>query len=232
MSARPGCRVWAKRGAVAALVVVGVLSISARRFLVREAVPGVIPISSSAAYQDAALLERAWSAPVAASYRQAGVVYQPNGSVCGPTSLANVDRSLGLGAATPDTVLAGSGKCPWGICFGGLTLDELALLAERTTGRHARVVRDLDLAGFRAELAHVADEGRRYVANFDRGPLFGFRGGHHSPIGAWLSDRDLVLVIDVNQKYEPWLVPSERLFQAMDTVDPSSGKKRGLLVIE
>jgi hypothetical protein len=41
-----------------------------------------------------------------------------------------------------------------------------------------------------------------------------------------------VLVLDVNAKYEPWLVKTDRLFTAMDTIDPSTDKKRGLLLIE
>jgi hypothetical protein len=94
------------------------------------------------------------------------------------------------------------------------------------------VLRDLDLAGFRQELSHANDPTRRYTVNFSRGPLFGRGGGHHSPIGGYLADRDLVLVLDVNRKYQPWLVSSERLFRAVDTIDKSSHLKRGLLRIE
>jgi hypothetical protein len=79
---------------------------------------------------------------------------------------------------------------------------------------------------------HVNDPARRYVINFSRGPLFGTGGGHHSPIAAYLVDQDLVLVLDVNRKYGPWLVKSARLFEAMNTVDSGTGKKRGLLLIE
>jgi hypothetical protein len=57
-------------------------------------------------------------------------------------------------------------------------------------------------------------------------------GGHHSPIAGYLADQDLVLVLDVNRKYGPWLVQSARLYDAMNTVDTGSGKKRGLLLIE
>ena len=42
----------------------------------------------------------------------------------------------------------------------------------------------------------------------------------------------LVLVLDVNADFGPWLVTSERLFTAMDSVDSSSGKKRGLLLLD
>ena len=94
------------------------------------------------------------------------------------------------------------------------------------------MLRDLDLAAFREQLTHVNDPARRYVVNFSRVPLFGTGGGHHSPIAAYLREQDLVLVLDVNQKYGPWLVKSDRLYEAMNTVDGAAQKKRGLLLIE
>jgi hypothetical protein len=94
------------------------------------------------------------------------------------------------------------------------------------------VLRDLDLAGFRQQLRHVNDPARRYVINFSRGPLYGTGGGHHSPIAGYLDQEDLVLVLDVNQKYGPWLVKPERLYEAMNTIDNIAQKKRGLLLIE
>jgi hypothetical protein len=77
------------------------------------------------------------------------------------------------------------------------------------------VLRGLDLASFRDHLRHANDVSRRYVVNFTRGPLFGTSDGHHSPIAGYLVDEDLVLVLDVNKKYGPWLVKSERLYDAM-----------------
>ena len=67
------------------------------------------------------------------------------------------------------------------------------------------------------------------MINFHRRPLFGAGGGHHSPIGGYLEPEDLVFVLDVNERFGPWLVSSDRLFEAMDSVDSSSGMKRGLL---
>jgi Phytochelatin synthase len=81
-------------------------------------------------------------------------------------------------------------------------------------------------------MRHANDLARRYVINFSRGPLFGTGGGHHSPVAGYLMNEDLVLVLDVNEKYGPWLVKSERLFEAMNTVDTGTQKKRGLLLIE
>lgn len=186
-------------------------------------------IKGEATYQDAALLERAWQLPVAATY-QRRLFFQPNGSMCGPTSVANVERSLGHEGASVDSVLSGIGKCWTGLCLMGLSLDELAEIARRATGRKVTVLRNLTFAQFRAELRHVNDPSRRYIANFQRAPLFAHGGGHHSPIAGYLEAEDLVLVLDVNEDFKPWLVKSERLFKAVDTGD--SGQKRGLLRID
>ncbi len=186
-------------------------------------------IKGDASYQNAALLERAWAVPIAAAY-QRHLLFQSNGSICGPTSVANVERSFGREAASVDGVLAGTGKCWTGMCIMGLTLDELAEVTRHGTGRRVTVLRDLSLARFREELTHVNDPSRRYIANFLRAPLFAEGAGHHSPLGAYLEADDLVLVLDVNEKFKPWLVKAERLFTAVDTDD--SGQKRGLLRIE
>ena len=66
--------------------------------------------------------------------------------------------------------------------------------------------------------------------NFSRKLIFGAGVGHHSPIGGYLEDEDLVFVLDVNPDYRPWLVERKRLFAAMDTDDGDN--KRGLLLIE
>ncbi len=54
--------------------------------------------------------------------------------------------------------------------------------------------------------------------------------GHYSPVGAYLEVEDLVLVLDVNERFKPWLVERSRLYNAMNTFD--GDKKRGLLRIE
>ena len=129
-----------------------------------------------------------------------------------------------------ENALDGTGKCWGGFCMAGLSLDELAEIARHATGRKVTVLRNLTLAQFREELTHVNDPARRYIVNFQRAPLFAQGGGHHSPVAAYLEDEDLVLVLDVNEKFKPWLVTSERLFKAVDTSD--GGQKRGLLRIE
>jgi hypothetical protein len=192
----------------------------------------VTSIEKDRVYQDRALLEQAFALPVASAYRRGGIDFQGNKSFCGPTTAVDVAHSLGV-SADQAHILDGAGvRTVFGVVPGGLTLDQEAELLRKKLGRQVTVLRDLDLATFREELKHANDPDRRYTINFTRGPLFARGGGHHSPLGAYLADQDLVLVLDVNGDYKPWLTSSERLFRALDTVDRQSGKKRGLLRIE
>jgi hypothetical protein len=192
----------------------------------------VVSITGEPTYQDPALLAQAFALPAAAAYQQGGLEYQRNLSFCGPSTAVDILRSLGT-AADQGHVLVGTGiRSAFGIVWGGLTLDEEADLLRKKTGRRVTVLRDLDLPGFRAELRHANHPGRRYAVNFARGPLFGRGGGHHSTVGAYLEGPDLVLVLDVNREYQPWLLHTDRLFAAVDTVDRQSGLKRGLLRVE
>lgn len=188
--------------------------------------PDVIQASVT---QQAEPLEKAWALPVATTYRQ-DFAYQSNGSLCGPASLGNVFHSLGRGPASEDGVLAGTGLCWSGYCIMGLTLDQLAGVA--TPHAKVTVLRDLTLDQFREEMRHANDPARRYVVNFTRKEIFGAGAGHHSPIGGYLEAEDMVFVLDVNEQFKPWLIETERLFAAMDTVDSDGGRKRGLLLIE
>lgn len=175
------------------------------------------------------LMSRAWSLPVASTF-QSDIRYQSNGSLCGPASVANTFRSVGEEETTEAEVLDGTGKCWTGFCIMGLTLDELAEVARAHTRRKVTVLRDLTPDEFHDHMRHANDPGRRYIVNFTRAPIFGGGGGHHSPIGGYLPDEDLVFVLDVNEAYKPWLIERERLFDAMNTMDGQS--KRGLLLIE
>ncbi len=190
-----------------------------------------VSIKSASEFQDPTLLARAWALPVAQLYKP-GVDFQTNGSFCGPASVVNVLRSLGT-KADQATILEGTDtQTSMGLIMGGLALDQLAEIARKKTGKKVTAMHDLDLAGFRAQLQRANDPSVRLIINFHRGPIFAQGGGHHSPIAGYLAAEDLVLVLDVNEKYKPWLVKSERLFEAMNTTDKGAGKKRGLLVIE
>jgi len=174
-------------------------------------------------------VEKAWRLPVASTFKKE-LTWQSNPSLCGPASVANALRSLGETATSENAVLAGTGRCWTGICFMGLSLDELAEVTRLKTNRTVTVLRDLSPNQFQQHLRRANDTGRRYIINFSRKEIFGAGAGHHSPIGGYLEAEDLVFVLDVNREYHPWLIERARLFAAMDTWDGK--KKRGLLLIE
>lgn len=174
------------------------------------------------------LINEAWSLPVAATFKRE-VRWQSNPSMCGPASVANIRRSMTASDASESSVLKGTRLCWSGFCWMGLTLDELATVAQNT-GRSVSVLRDLTPEQFKEHLRRSNDTGRRYIINFNRAVIFGAGAGHHSPIGGYLEAEDLVFVLDVNRDYQPWLVERSRLFAAMDTFDGE--RKRGLLLIE
>jgi Phytochelatin synthase len=216
-----------KRTLTIAAVTLVVAFVAGVMFLIPPTVPPEV-IERSVIHEQT-LLEKSWLLPTASAFGHY-VAYPSNQSLCGPASIANILRSFGEPADTEKKVLAHTTKCWSGICFFGLSLDELADVTRTATKRSVTVLRDLTPEAFRDELTHVNDPSRRYVINFARAPIFGSGVGHHSPIGGYLEAEDLVLVLDVNEKFKPWLVERSRLYDAMNTLD--GDKKRGLLTIE
>lgn len=229
-------RTWMRRlGVIVAallLLALGLLAyVLVPLFFASNSYAGIRSIEQSKTYRDPLLMKEAWSLPVASRYRQQPFEFQHNQSVCGPTSVADVLHSLGA-PVSQEQVLSGSGERTWfGYLLGGLTLDQLGDLLSRRTGRPVTIVRDLNLAQFRAEMRLINDPHHRIIVNFHRGPLFGRGHGHFSPLLGYLPTRDLVLVGDVNPDYRPFLVSTARLWSAAHTVDPDTGKLRGLAVL-
>lgn len=117
----------------------------------------------------------------------------------------------------------------------GLTMAEVACLA-RCNGAAVRTVHaePTGQAALRAELeASVrAPDGPFLVAAYDRAGLGQTGTGHYSPLAAWHPERDLVLILDVARfKYPPHWAPVGRLWEAMQGVDPASGRSRGWLSV-
>ena len=181
-------------------------------------------IRSSPTYQRRDLLQQAWKLPVAKLYSP--LLSQGFTSICGPTSVANVLRSMRV--PSRKNPLRGFGLRP-------MSLDQLASESAEVVppGWHVCAVRPQTVDELRRELRASNDERRRYVTNFARWPLFGGGGGHHSPLGGFLEHEDLAFVLDVNSNFGPWLVSPQRLFDAINTrADGSTGKTRGLARFE
>lgn len=192
----------------------------------------VVSIADAPTYQDPALLERAWALPVAALYRDGGYEYQANPSFCGPTSAANLMQSQGVDTDQRGVIVGSDVRPIFGILPGGVSLDTEAELVRDASGQPVTVLRDLTLETFRQHIAQANDTNRRYIINFHRGPLWGSGHGHFSPILGYLAEEDLVFVGDVNRDFQPFLVPTQRLYEAMDTIDSDGNLKRGLLLID
>ena len=234
-AARPR-RSWLARSAMAlgAAVVLVATYIGlqvAPLLLEPDAYTQVVSIERESAYRDEALMSEASRLPVAASFDKSPYEFQHNQSFCGPTSVADVLHSLG-DPLTQDRVLDNSPYHTFfGYLLGGLTLDQEKELLAKLSGRPVTIFRDITLDEFREHMRALNDPKRRYVANFHRGPLFGRGHGHFSPLLAYLPEPDLVLVGDVNAAYRPFLVSTERLWRATDTIDGATGKKRGLAMV-
>jgi hypothetical protein len=170
--------------------------------------------------RDDELLTRAWSLPSAKKYQP--LLSQNVTSICGPTSAGNVLRSIG----------ADRGRNPFSrFGFRAMSLDQLASESSAIVPADWRVdvVRLRDVEHLREELRKSNESGFRYIANFSRKPIFGHGGGHHSPLAGYLEREDLAFVLDVNAGYGPWLVETEKLFDALNTTDRGDGQGRGLV---
>ncbi|TCT03154.1 phytochelatin synthase family protein [Aquabacter spiritensis] len=116
----------------------------------------------------------------------------------------------------------------------GLTVAELARVLVASGARAKPVFAgDTDLAAFRAAARQVlANPAAVLLVNYFRATLGQGEGGHISPAAAYNAEADSFLLLDVARyKYKPTWIPADLLFAAMNTVDPSSHKTRGYVVV-
>lgn len=116
----------------------------------------------------------------------------------------------------------------------GMTVDQLGDLLQCQPAR-AKVVHasDTNVADFRALVAkNLSTKGDFLIVNYDRGGVGQETMGHISPLGAYHSKADKVLLLDVARyKYPPVWVELPRLFKAMETNDFVSAKTRGFAAV-
>lgn len=115
----------------------------------------------------------------------------------------------------------------------GLDLDELTCLA-RCNGAEVELHRaDADdVASWRTALTAAARGEVVVIASYDRGSLDQRGAGHYSPIGGYHAPLDMALVLDVARfKYPPHWISAERLWHAMEAIDPVTGRSRGWIVL-
>jgi hypothetical protein len=189
-------------------------------------------------YQDRSLIANAWKLPVALSYKD-HFVYQENGAFCGPASIVNVFNSMDSNNGLSQSSLFDNSSVYYMKArFLGLTLDEMWTLIHDNLNESGvsewsvKKFRDLTISEFREHMRQSNNDTRRYIINFHRQPLFGVNVGHHSPIGGYIESSDMVFILDVLEDYKPFLVPVEKLYIAMNTIDSEAGKKRGLILVK
>ena len=117
----------------------------------------------------------------------------------------------------------------------GLTLAELAAIFETyPVEAEIHYGSELELEAFREmAIANLKDPNNFIVINYLRRAIGQQRGGHISPIAAYNAATDRFLVMDVSRyKYPPVWVKAHDLWKSLDTLDTTSGKSRGMLLIQ
>jgi hypothetical protein len=120
-----------------------------------------------------------------------------------------------------------------GLAQAGLTLDELAKIL-RVFSLNVTVLPAKDGAeAFRRDLKRVLKAPNQFlVSNFLFSRLFGEGGGHFVPVGAYDEKSDSALLVEVANHRRLWYwAPTEWIYEAMNVIDPDSGRPRGYLII-
>jgi hypothetical protein len=176
-------------------------------------------------------------------------VTQVNQAYCGVASMVMVLNSLGIPAPEApqyapyhvftqenffDNPATRQVLSPEMVAQQGMTLDELAgLLSSYSVEVQVYHSADTTLDAFRQQVAeNLAQPGNFVLVNYLRSAIGQERGGHISPIAAYNQESDRFLILDVARyKYPPVWVEAEDLWQAMATMDSTSGQTRGFVLI-
>lgn len=130
----------------------------------------------------------------------------------------------------------------------GFTLDDLGetlkgVLETMDSARYTVTVDRFDGKDSKAELkrleklfaANEKNQNDYIIINFLQGVLTGDKEGmvgHISPVAAYDVKKKRVLILDTDRKYyQPYWSPVDKVFDAMNTSDPSTSKKRGLIIL-
>lgn len=116
----------------------------------------------------------------------------------------------------------------------GITFAKLTCLAQ-CAGASVQAFRanQSSLTSFRALVeACVSSDDRHLIISYDRRSFQQTGTGHFSPLGGYHRQKDMALILDVARfKYPPHWVPLPLLWEAINTIDESTGKLRGFMMI-
>ena len=116
----------------------------------------------------------------------------------------------------------------------GMTREEMAMTLTRHGVTAQSIAGDtLDDNSLRALLQKaLGDDGQFVLANYFRANLGQVGGGHWSVLASYDAATDRVLILDVAKyKYTPVWVGIGTLRQAISTLDTTSNKARGLVIV-
>ena len=185
--------------------------------------------------QGRALLE---SANSVADYRQLAAAFQSQEliSFCGVASAVTVLNAMGRKTTQNDffTPEVSQVRSRIQVTLGGMSLTDLdGLLSAHRVDTKLAHGDAITLDEFRHVLeSNLSREGDFLLINYQREVLGQGRVGHISPIAAYDSASDRVLIMDTaSYKYPYSWVPVEMLFAAMQEVDTATGRARGYIEI-
>lgn len=116
----------------------------------------------------------------------------------------------------------------------GMTREEMAETLSRQGVKAKSIAGDTFTDASLRELLQKAlgDDGQFVLANYFRHTLGQVGGGHWSALAAYDAQTDRVLILDVAKyKYPPAWVGISTLRQAIATIDTTSNKARGLVIV-
>ena len=116
----------------------------------------------------------------------------------------------------------------------GMTREQMAETLSRQGVKAISIAGDnLNAEDLRTLLRKaLGDDGQFVLANYYRANLGQVGGGHWSALAAYDAQSDSVLILDVAKyKYPPAWVSISTLQQAIATIDTTSNKARGLVVV-
>ncbi|MFZ9035636.1 MAG: phytochelatin synthase family protein [Francisellaceae bacterium] len=117
----------------------------------------------------------------------------------------------------------------------GMTLDQAAFVLKQYAGdvetHYGSDIKNID--AFRNILLKAIEHKRQYVLiNFARTGIDEVGGGHFSPLAAYNQKTDRWLMLDVARyKYPSVWIETKALYQAIQGVDSSSHKSRGVIIV-
>ncbi|MDP3937620.1 MAG: phytochelatin synthase family protein [Deltaproteobacteria bacterium] len=123
---------------------------------------------------------------------------------------------------------------PLQVSLGGMTLGQLGDLL-RAHGLDVTVyyASETGILSFRSVAReNLTTSGDYLLVNYQRAELGQGETGHISPVAAYHAATDRFLILDAAAyKYPPVWVGAEALWRAMNTIDPSSSRSRGFVVV-